>query len=92
MRGKLPVNPLVTQFSGCSKPIGNLFKQDIFSVWAHVRLLFLITVTEGKLQVAQEHIESLEQQLADAEKKASDANQKGICFYTIRLKGNLLPP
>jgi len=49
-------------------------------------------VTEGKLQVAQEHIESLEQQLADAEKKASDANQKGICFYTIRLKRNLLPP
>ena len=52
---------------------------------AQVRLLFLITVTEGKLQVAQEHIESLEQQLADAEKRASDANQKGIYFCTIRL-------
>lgn len=30
--------------------------------------------------MAQEHIESLEQQLADAEKKVSDANQRGICF------------
>ena len=60
-------------------------------MWAHFRLLFLITVTEGKLQVAQEHIESLEQQLADAEKKASDANQKGMYFYAILLKENLLP-
>ena len=40
-------------------------------------LLFFVTVTEEKLQVAQEHIESLEQQLADSEKKASDVNQKG---------------
>ena len=39
-------------------------------------------MTEGKLQVAQEHIESLEQQLADAEKKVSDANQRGIAFIT----------
>jgi len=46
----------------------------------------LTAVTEGKLQVAQEHIESLEQQLADAEKKVSDANQRGTCFYNIRLK------
>ena len=37
-------------------------------------------MTEEKLQVAQEHIESLEQQLADAEKKTYDANQKGIYF------------
>lgn len=37
-------------------------------------------MTEEKLQVAQEHIESLEQQLADSEKKVSDANQKGIYF------------
>ena len=42
--------------------------------------------------MAQEHIESLEQQLADAEKKACDANQKGIYFYYIRLSENLLPP
>ena len=56
--------------------------KDFSESLAHVRLrfVFLITVTEGKLQVAQEHIESLEQQLADAEKKASDANQKGIYF------------
>ena len=43
--------------------------------------LFLTAVTEGKLQVAQEHIESLEQQLADAEKKVSDANQRGIFAF-----------
>ena len=42
--------------------------------------------------MAQEHIESLEQQLADAEKKATDANQKGFYLYTILLKENLLPP
>ena len=61
--------------------------KDFSESLAHVRLwfVFLITVTEGKLQVAQEHIESLEQQLADAEKKVSDANQKGIYFWPIRL-------
>ena len=59
--------------------------KDFSESLSHVRLLILITVTEGKLQVAQEHIESLEQQLADAEKKACDANQKGIYFYYIRL-------
>lgn len=38
----------------------------------------LSTVTEEKLQLAQEHIESLEQQLADTEKKVIEANRKGI--------------
>lgn len=48
-------------------------------------------MTEGKLQVAQEHIESLEQQLADAEKKVSDANQRGIAFITYVFK-NIAKP
>ena len=41
-------------------------------------LLLSITVTEEKLHLAQEHIESLEQQLADSEKKVTEADQKGI--------------
>lgn len=48
-------------------------------------LLSFMTVTEEKLQLAQDTIESLEQQLADSEKKVSDANQKGIYLSTICL-------
>ena len=42
-------------------------------------------MTEEKLQLAHDTIESLEQQLAESEKKVSDANEKGICFHAINL-------
>lgn len=47
-------------------------------------VVLLVVVTEEKLHVAEEHIESLEQQLADTEKKVTEANQKGNglqCFF-----------
>lgn len=47
-------------------------------------VVLLVIVTEEKLHVAEEHIESLEQQLADTEKKVTEANQKGNglqCFF-----------
>lgn len=43
-------------------------------------VVLLVIVTEEKLHVAEEHIESLEQQLADTEKKVTEANQKGNDF------------
>lgn len=49
----------------------------------HLLLLSFLTVTEEKLHLAQDTIESLEHQLADSEKKVSDANQKGIYLPTV---------
>lgn len=49
----------------------------------HLLLLSFLTVTEEKLHLAQDTIESLEHQLADSEKKVSDANQKGIYLSTV---------
>ena len=42
------------------------------------QFLFHLIATEEKLQLAEEHIESLEQQLAESEKKVTEATQKGI--------------
>ena len=56
---------------------------DIIFSW------FFTTVTEEKLQLAEEHIESLEQQLADSEKKAAEANQKGT-LLTASLLGKIV--
>ena len=92
-----PSDPLSPRYVYCEYTPGVLtpfhyIQQDVFLFFkAHEHCYFLTAVTEGKLQVAQEHIESLEQQLADAEKKASDANQKGIYFHTFCLKENIFP-
>ena len=53
----------------------NSFSGNIF--------FYLLIVTEEKLQLAEEHIESLEQQLAESEKKVTEAAMKGNYFRVL---------
>ena len=48
-----------------------------------VPFCYLLIVTEEKLQLAEEHIESLEQQLAESEKKVTEAAMKGFYFRVL---------